>query len=167
MRFYVKKLDHGIWKRGVVFIKEIVPLPTISWTANVLYREPYCTLPMKHTSIKIGRALQVSYSWKFQGQWNKLGVIATNLTKPLLETSEAAFITEHYWGYTKWNEHKTAEYQVEHPTWRMHEVDDYIITCDIAALYGHVFAEYTQKPSSVLLAEGSEIVVRKGKFINK
>jgi uncharacterized protein YqjF (DUF2071 family) len=41
LRFYVKKLEDGKWKRGVVFIKEIVPKFAISWVANLLYNEHY------------------------------------------------------------------------------------------------------------------------------
>jgi len=31
LRFYVKRFDKGEWKRGVVFIKEIVPKPAFKW----------------------------------------------------------------------------------------------------------------------------------------
>ena len=41
LRFYVKHFDGVRWKRGVVFISEIVPSPLISIIANKLYREPY------------------------------------------------------------------------------------------------------------------------------
>lgn len=39
LRFYVKKGD----KRGVVFIKEIVPKPLITFVANSVYHEHYQT----------------------------------------------------------------------------------------------------------------------------
>lgn len=38
LRFYVRYKEQGQWKRGVVFISEIVPKPAISWVANVLYK---------------------------------------------------------------------------------------------------------------------------------
>jgi hypothetical protein len=34
LRFYVKYLDGNEWKRGVVFIKEIVPKPILSFVAR-------------------------------------------------------------------------------------------------------------------------------------
>src|SRR5450432_2463378 len=34
LRFYVRYKDNGEWKRGVVFIKEIVPKLAISYVAN-------------------------------------------------------------------------------------------------------------------------------------
>ena len=34
LRFYVKKWENQQWKRGVVFIKEIVPKKALSFIAN-------------------------------------------------------------------------------------------------------------------------------------
>jgi uncharacterized protein YqjF (DUF2071 family) len=48
LRFYVRHHDGTAWKRGVVFVKEIVPKPLITWVANALYKEHYVTLPMRH-----------------------------------------------------------------------------------------------------------------------
>lgn len=39
LRFYVRRDD----RRGVVFIKEIVPKPMIAWVARTVYGEPYET----------------------------------------------------------------------------------------------------------------------------
>lgn len=49
LRFYVRYLDGETWKRGVVFIKEIVPKLALSWVANTIFKEHYVTLPMRHT----------------------------------------------------------------------------------------------------------------------
>src|SRR6187399_3219316 len=51
LRFYVRHKDNGTWKRGVVFIKEIVPKPALTFVANTIYKENYVTMPMKHTWI--------------------------------------------------------------------------------------------------------------------
>ncbi|MCB9261021.1 MAG: DUF2071 domain-containing protein [Flavobacteriales bacterium] len=45
LRFYVKRFDNGIWKRGVVFIKEIVPKRALTFVANTVYNENYEILP--------------------------------------------------------------------------------------------------------------------------
>src|SRR5688500_2284903 len=44
LRFYVRHKCTGEWKRGVVFIKEIVPLPTLTFVANTIYKENYETM---------------------------------------------------------------------------------------------------------------------------
>src|SRR5262249_47317084 len=41
LRFYVRHWQNSQWKRGVVFINEIVPKPAITWVANTLFREHY------------------------------------------------------------------------------------------------------------------------------
>src|ERR1700741_1211564 len=51
LRFYVRYKDSVGWKRGVTFIKEIVPKRALSFVANTLYKEKYITLPTKHSWI--------------------------------------------------------------------------------------------------------------------
>ena len=52
LRFYVKRFENGTWKRGVVFIKEIVPKKAITFIANTLYQEHYETQKMRHEIIE-------------------------------------------------------------------------------------------------------------------
>jgi len=165
LRFYVKYNDAGSWKRGVVFIKEIVPKPAITFVANTVYKENYQTLPMKHKWETGKDELLVAYLWKTKS-WNKFSV-RTNLESEAMEIdSEEEFITEHFWGYTKIGERITSEYQVEHPRWEVYPVKDYEIDVDFGANYGEDFAFLNEmKPNSVMLAEGSPINVLKGKRI--
>src|SRR4051812_45506678 len=41
LRFYVRYKDGDQWKRGVVFMKEIVPKPALTFVANAFYKENY------------------------------------------------------------------------------------------------------------------------------
>lgn len=171
LRFYVKYNDNGIWKRGVVFIKEIVPKMMITLIANTLYNENYATHPCKHIIQKtknkeLGDSLFVKYSWKSNSVWNHIEVNADAATKPIEIDSEEEFITEHYWGYAGYSSKKTNEYQVQHPRWNVHVVQNHQILCNFAELYGTEFAFLKDtQPTSVLLAEGSEVSVFKGKVI--
>jgi uncharacterized protein len=61
LRFYVRYRDSTGWKRGVVFIKEIVPEAVITLVANIVYGEHYQTLPMQHRWQQTGDSLQVTY----------------------------------------------------------------------------------------------------------
>ena len=45
LRFYVRRKTEEGWRRGVVFIKEIVPRAAIALTARWLYNENYVALP--------------------------------------------------------------------------------------------------------------------------
>ena len=47
LRFYVRRREGDEWRRGVVFIQEIVPRPALTFEANTLHGEHYRTLPMQ------------------------------------------------------------------------------------------------------------------------
>ena len=163
LRFYVKFKDGDTWKRGVVFIKEFVPKPAITFVANTIYKENYQTFPMKHAWIEQEHQLEVDYRWKNR-TWHSFSVIASSKPEEIRVGSEEEFITEHYWGYTKIGPNKTSEYGVEHPRWQTYTVKDYKINADFGINYGNDFSFlYEAKPDSVFLAEGSEIRVLKGK----
>lgn len=163
LRFYVRYQDGGEWKRGVVFIKEIVPKAAITLVANTLYKEHYQTMPMRHAWEEKADHRLINYGWKHRGKWNEFEVKTAIQPSPLAEGSEAEFITEHFWGYSRYAAQQTIEYQVEHPRWEVYEVLDHRIDFDPGALYGAEFAELkAMTPVSVFVAEGSEVVVRQG-----
>ena len=159
LRFYVKKWENQHWKRGVVFIKEIVSKKALSIIANTFYKEHYETLPMKHLISENTEEIAVEYSWG-KNLDNKIKLIAKNNLQKMLQNSDFEFITEHYFGYTK-NGKKTFEYEVTHPKWKNYEVLSSFIQIDFKENYGTDFEFLqNQKPHSILLAEGSEIEVK-------
>lgn len=168
LRFYVRYKEAGQWKRGVVFMKEIVPKRAITIIANTLYGEKYATHPMKHTWAFEKDHLNISYQWKVGASWNHISAVAEKEPAPVKQHSAEEFITEHYWGYTFIDAGRTGEYQVAHPQWRIHAVKSYDINCDAESLYGASFAEALRAaPQSVFLAEGSEIQVYTGLHVSK
>jgi hypothetical protein len=77
--------------------------------------------------------------------------------------SAEEFIFEHYWGYTALRDGGTAEYQVEHPAWRVWTAENPRLECAASVLYGSGFAEALgARPHSAFVAEGSPITVRGG-----
>ena len=70
LRFYVKRFENGEWKRGVVFIKEIVPKKAITFIANTLYQEHYETQKMRHEIIENENTNTFIYQWKNKKEWN-------------------------------------------------------------------------------------------------
>lgn len=160
LRFYVRFKEGNEWKRGVVFVKEIVPKKMITVVANVLYGERYYNMPMKNSLKETNDNFEVKYEWQFENNWNYLMAKAEKKSQPLIAGSEEAFIAEHYWGYSQLNEKITSEYRVNHPTWNIHKVVSYNVDCNISKLYGEEFVmPLSQLPSSVFVAEGSAISV--------
>jgi len=160
LRFYVRRKEDGVWKRGVVFIKEIVPKAAISFVANTIYKEHYETLPMKHQWVNNGPNRTISYQWKKGNQWHQLKVQANLDAEKIEAGSDIEFITEHYWGYAKISDSKTNEYEVKHPKWEHYPVQSFTIDVNFEATYGKSFFLLNNlKPNSVMLAEGSKICV--------
>ena len=170
LRFYVRrKTDEG-WRRGVVFIKEIVPRAAIAFVARVIYNEKYVAMPMRHSIDMAHGALKpegaVEYLWRWKGRWNHLRVETKGAPHPLLTGSEEEFITEHYWGYSAQRNGGPVNYQVEHPRWMVWQSSRSSFDCDVAGLYGERFVEcLSAAPHSAFLAEGSPIIVRRGEKI--
>lgn len=166
LRFYVKRFENGEWKRGVVFIKEIVPKIALSLVANIVYNENYETMPMKHKWEIKEEQQTVVYEFKKDGKWNIIKVETTKEPVPIIADSETEFITEHYWGYAKINDKQTNEYEVTHPKWKAYDILKYEINIDFENIYGSDFGFLDkEKPSSIMLAEGSIITVEPKKKI--
>ena len=167
LRFYVRRHDPvSGWKRGVVFISEIVPKPAITWVANTIYNEHYICRPMQHVWKEDAQNLQVEYAWRNAGRWNGFGVQAENAPTDLKPGSEAEFITEHYWGYARRDSARTIEYQVEHPRWQVYPIKAWHCEVDFGKVYRPTFAHLAEaEPLSVFLAEGSDVTVLDRKII--
>jgi uncharacterized protein YqjF (DUF2071 family) len=181
LRFYVRRESAGELRRGVAFIKEIVPRWAIAQTARVCYNEPYVALPMRHevtgpaAEVLTAEARvqgsgfrvqegggKVRYGWRLRGQWNSLAVEYEGRPAPLVSGSHEEFIAEHYWGYCRQRDGGTVEYQVEHPPWNVWPAASATLDCDTAALYGRQFADLlSQPPTTAFLADGSAVAVMK------
>lgn len=172
LRFYVRRRGPEGWRRGVVFVKEIVPRRVIAWTARVLYNEKYVALPMRH--IIAYRKIEppqpwpgwVEYAWRHAGRWNRLGLESTGEPTAPAPGSEEKFVTEHYRGYVSRRDGSTTEYRVEHPLWRVWRAKRSFLDCDTGSLYGQGFAPWLLAvPTSAFLAEGSPVTVSRGRRI--
>jgi len=162
LRFYVKRTVGDDVRRGVVFIKEIVPRMAIATVARVLYGEPYECWSMSN----VRDDSSVAYAWKKGDQTARLSVMRGEDLGVPLDDSHGSFIIEHYWGYTDRGNGRTDEYRVAHPKWNLFSTKDEVIDVDFGRTYGDEFAFLSdQKPYSVVLANGSEIAVYKGKSL--
>lgn len=166
LRFYVKhETDTNEVRRGVVFIKELVPKRMIAAVARSVYNEPYVAVPMSSVIDLDGpRGGLIAYFWSLNRQ--PYGIQATVPPGAPAETepgSLAGFITEHYWGYTRQLDGGTMEYQVAHDRWPAWEPSAWAMEGDMGAIYGAEFAPIlSQKPASVLVAPGSAVAVGRG-----
>jgi uncharacterized protein YqjF (DUF2071 family) len=173
LRFYVRRHAPDGMRRGVVFVREIVPRAAVAWVARTVYNENYVAWPMRHDTRLPGppgsprdetassRGFAV-YGWRTGGRWHELGASVEG--PPALPSlgSEEEFITEHYWGYARQRDGSTVEYQVEHPQWRVWRATETRLDCDVPAVYGAQYQSYLSgTPSSAFVADGSAVTVRR------
>jgi uncharacterized protein YqjF (DUF2071 family) len=164
LRFYVRRKADDGWRRGVVFVKELVPKPLVTLIARACYNENYHTVPMRRELVMLGPRKQFHYAWTFGGREHGIRARAEADWRELEPGSEAEFITEHYWGYTRQRDGGTIEYRVEHPRWRVVAACESSLDCDAGALYGPQFGDCLRaKPVSAFLADGSAVTVYRGK----
>ena len=165
LRFYVRRKSADTWRRGVVFIRELVPRRAIAFLARACYGENYISVPMKHEIEHVGSNLKVEFSWRRDRKWESLKMSATGEPQTIPAGSHPEFITEHYWGYTSLRG-GCGEYRVEHPRWKMWNASESELNADIATLYGKQFVEtLNAPPRSAFIADGSPITVHKREIL--
>lgn len=159
LRFYVRRKSANEWRRGVVFVRELVPRRAIALVARTFYGEPYLALPMRHTLEHEDGRLFAEYQWRRGRRWETLAISATGEPQSAGDGSHEEFITEHYWGYTARRD-GSSEYRVEHPVWRLWPAATTKFDADVATLYGPQFVEtLSGTPFSGFIADGSPIQV--------
>ncbi len=163
LRFYVRRAAAGELRRGVTFIKELVPRTAIAGVARMTYNEPYESVRMRHSFGTLGESgvpTSVHYGWRSANHWNGIEVAPRGLGRRPDHDSEAQFITEHYWGYTRQRDGSTVEYRVSHEPWRVWDVAAPTVIGDWTATYGAAWSRIlATPPSSTLLVDGSPVTV--------
>lgn len=164
LRFYVKVKENGSYKRGVVFINELVPKRMITWIASIIYQEHYTYAPIKSVVTKKEQQ-QIQFNWGHQFEHSLQITTAVN-TQPMQVGSKEEFIYEHYWGYTALPSNRTGEYRVAHPRWQLYPVITTDLKTNFEMMYGQSFQFLNQQtPDSVFVADGSAVEVFPRKII--
>lgn len=162
LRFYVRRGT----RRGVVFIRELVPRVAVTAIARLAYGENYSCVPMAHRLDPSAGKFFVEYSWGPSA--SRCTISGTSSREAYLPSqgSLSEFITEHYWGYAIRNG-RTVEYQVDHPQWQVREADTAQFSGDGSRFYATDFAKLIEgPPDSAFIADGSSVTVFKGSSIS-
>ena len=166
LRFYVVREVAGEPRRGVTFIKEIVPRRAVSQVARRIYHENYVTYRMQSVQPTANQdgPVAATYRWYAQDRWHEVTSSGKGSLQPVAENSEEQFITEHFWGYSAQPDGGTVEYEVQHPSWDIYPNASGKLDCDVAKIYGPEFVEpLSQSPSSAFLVAGSDVTVYQGR----
>jgi uncharacterized protein YqjF (DUF2071 family) len=165
LRFYVRRST----KRGVVFIRELVPKYLVSAIARLAFNENYSCIAMSHRleSSTDDESIKVEYSWGSGADRSLMRIQTEGASFLPAEGSVSQFITEHFWGYAAQPDGGCLEYEVQHPRWNVRSAKVAGFSGNAATLYGPEIAECLMRsPDSAFLAEGSPVTVFKGKKID-
>ncbi len=152
LRFYVRRSS----RRGVVFIRELVPKYAVAAVARFLFKENYSCVPMSHR-IESGKA---EYAWKLGSERCVMSIETEGESFVPPDGSLSQFITEHYWGYTAQSGGGCLEYEVRHPPWLVWNAKRASFSGNADGLYGPGIAQVLRRgPDSAFLAKGSPVTV--------
>lgn len=167
LRFYVKRREGGEERRGVVFIREIVPRFAVAQLARLAYGENYVSRPMRHAVRTNGAAVSAKYEWQMGREWCGLHATASGTPMHTAEGSVEEFITEHYWGYSAQRNGGCVEYHVSHVPWRVWSSTAAGFEGDAESLYGAALGRVLHRaPDSAFIADGSSVQVFAGRHIS-
>jgi uncharacterized protein len=161
LRAYVRRRVGGEWRRGVVFIRELVPRRAIAWTARAAYNEPYRAVRMRHRiAVDERTGGSVEYSWRQAGAWHSVSADVCGAAAPIDPADDVGFITEHYFGYTAQRNGSTVEYRVAHQRWGFRRACRASLRCDIRAVYGPEWVEaLSAEPGSAFVCDGAPVSI--------
>ena len=156
LRFYVRQGS----RRGVVFVREFVPQPLVSWLARAIYNEPYLVAPIESSVEEEPSAIFTARGLLWRGSPH---VIQVSGHKPAIrsrEDSEEHFFKEHQWGFGRDRRGRTLVYEVRHPVWDDYPVRSRSLDFDWAQVYGPAWGFLSAaSPASVMLAAGSPVSI--------
>jgi uncharacterized protein YqjF (DUF2071 family) len=161
LRFYVKRSS----RRGVAFIRELVPKYAVAAVARFAFHENYARASMSHRiqTRADGGIAKAEYAWG-SGRDRcsiRIETEGANFFPP--DASLGQFITEHYWGYSAQPDGGCLEYEVRHPPWCVWKARLAGFSGNAANSYGVELGRVlTHAPDSAFLTEGSPVTVFRG-----
>jgi uncharacterized protein YqjF (DUF2071 family) len=156
LRCYVR---HGA-DRGVLFLRELVPLRLVAWLARLIYNEPYRVAPL-HSSVREGPdSLVLEHRMRWAGRTHVIEAVGRKPRQRPADTSLDHFFKEQRWGYGVTRRGRAVRYEVVHPVWEVYPVESYRIDLDWGLVYGPEWDFLTgTPPCSTLLVAGSPVRV--------
>ena len=161
LRFYVRRSS----KRGVVFIRELVPKYAVAVIARLAFHENYSCVPMSHRieTCADGAVVKAEYEWRSGPDRCAIRIETEGASFLPPEGSASQFITEHYWGYAAQPGGGCLEYEVQHSPWYVWNAKRAVFSGNAAGLYGADIAQaLAHNPDSAFLAKGSPVTVFQG-----
>jgi len=156
LRFYVRQGD----RRGVVFIRELVPLRTVAYVAQAIYNEPYQAVQMESRVQRESGRIEAVHRLRVGRKVHRVRLLAADAPFRPSDDSVEHFFKEHRWGFGSDTQGRATVYEVIHEVWNCYAVQEYSVELDWAVVYGDEWAFLQDAtPYHVAFAAGSPIEV--------
>lgn len=161
LRFYVRRKVGEESRSGVVFLRELVPLPLVSEVAKLTFNEPYRTVPMQHALVETNGKLQsVEYVFGRPRDQSRFALHIQGAAQEMRRGSLEEFLADRHWGYTRQRDGGTIEYRVEHPRWRVWPDARWELDGPLGEFYEQPFGDIlSEEPASAFVTDGSAVTV--------
>lgn len=162
LRFYVRP-EHGPDDRkGVAFLRQLVPHRHTALAGRYLFREPMSATALSHefdpAQLDVGHGLQrLGYTWRDCGREESLRITAAGEPYFPVQGSLQEFLTARYWGYNCTSGGRVRAYRISRGPWSLIPVIEHELKWH-AEIVGRpeISDVMAGPPASVLLAFGSE-----------
>src|SRR5262245_15918104 len=132
LRFYVREGD----RRGVVFIRELIPSRVVALVARLLYNEPYQVAPLQSATETTPGGIRIVHEFIKCGRRQRITVEGRRPSEPADESGATHFFKEHAWGYGTDRRGGLLRYAVDHPHWRVYPGATARVELEFARVYG-------------------------------
>lgn len=156
LRFYARRGG----RRGVVFVRELVPSRLVAWVARTAFGEPFSWARLETRTTEDAEGIDVE---RRIGWGERTYVLRARGRRPAVRPApdgDEAYFIERYWGFGRDRAGRPTVFRVEHPPWAIYPVERHELELDWAQIYGPEWARLReQQPVSVILAVGSPAAV--------
>lgn len=159
LRCYVRERAGESPARGVVFLREIVPSPLVAGAARLMFNEKFVAWPL--TCSAVGGS--VRYAWCAGGCGHALEATRSGEWADPTPGSLEEFVTDRRHGFVARRRGGVLVYSIDRPRWQVAPARGRV-DVDVERAYGKSLAGLLRgPPTSLLMAEGSAIRVRKSR----
>jgi hypothetical protein len=153
----VRRDQAGERRRGVVFLKQIVPRPSEALgplsTRDVIGTET-------GQDVQEGEQGAIAYDWFAANRWNRLSALRAGPRTTPAEHSIEEFITNRPWAYARRRNGSSMEFRIEQGPSEIWPAIQPQLDCDIASIFGAEFIRILSAPPiSTFVAVGSSVRV--------
>src|SRR5262249_30359909 len=136
LRFYVREGN----RRGVVFIRELIPSRVVALVARLLYNEPYQVAPLRSATETTPGGIRIVHEFTRHGRRQRIPVQGRHPAAPAAKAGATHFFKEHAWGYGTDRRGGLLRYAVDHPHWRVYPGATARVELEFELVYGSVWS---------------------------